>query len=78
MDNMQLERGNETNMMKILEKIQKCEAQKHLLETTLKNQRLLNSRILSSLQPKIGRTFDYEDIENKKVEKMISYKNDFL
>ena len=43
-------RGNEPDMMKVLDKMQKNEAQKHLLETTLMNNTLLQSRILSSLQ----------------------------
>ena len=49
MDDNQMEKGNESQMMKILDKIQRNEAQKHLSETTLKE---LESRILLSLQPK--------------------------
>ena len=46
-------------------KIQRSEAQKHILETTLKEHRLLQSRILSSLEPKVGREFNYEDLDNR-------------
>ena len=45
-----MERGSESNMMGILNKIQRHEAQKHLLETTLKEQRLLQSKILSKVE----------------------------
>ena len=78
MENNQMEGGNEIIMMKILEKIQKIEAQKHLLETTLARQKLLNSKILSSLQPKIGRKFNYEDLENKKEEKLNKLRKELL
>ena len=73
-----MERGSESNMMGILNKIQRNEAQKHLLETTLKEQRLLRSRILSSLQPKIGREFNYEDLESRKKEKLVDLKRELL
>ena len=78
MDDIRMERGKEINMMKTLENIQKMEAQKRLLETTLTKRQLLNSKILSSLQPKIGRTFNYEDLENKKEEKMIALRKELL
>ena len=58
MDDNKMERGK-SNMMGILGKIQKSKAQKHLLETTLTEHRLLKSRIMSSLQPEIGREFNY-------------------
>ena len=53
-------------MMKILDKIQRGESQKYLLKTRLKETRLLQSRILSSLQPIGGEEFNYEDLENRK------------
>ena len=77
-DENRMERGSESNMMGILNKIQRNEAQKHLLETTLKEQRLLRSRILSSLQPKIGREFNYEDLESRKKEKLVDLKRELL
>ena len=45
----------EVNMMKLLSKIQTLEAQKALLGETVKHKELLESKIVSSLQPKIGR-----------------------
>ncbi len=73
-----MERGNEPNMMKVLNKMQKNEAQKNLLETTLMNNTLLKSRILSSLQPKIGRNFNYDDLEKQKEEKLVEFRRELL
>ena len=73
-----MERGNEIIMMKILDNIQKIEAQKRLLETTLSEPRLVNSKILSSLKPKVGRKFNYEDLEKKKEEKLIALRKELL
>ena len=78
MDDIQRERGNEPTLMKILEKIQKNEAQQMLLETTLNNITLLQSRILSSLQPKIGKHFQYEDLERKRNEKLKEVRKELL
>ena len=64
--------------MKILEKIQKNEAQRQLMVTTLAKHNLLTSGILSSLQPKIGLKFNYEDLENQKVEKMTVLRKELL
>ena len=75
MDENQTGRGNEPNMMKTLEKLQRNQAQKILLETILMNNTLLQSRILSSLQPKIGRHFKYEDLERRKYEKLAENMN---
>ena len=73
-----MERGNEWKMINILDKIQRSEAQKHILETTLKEHRLLQSRILSSLEPKVGREFNYEDLENRKKERLMELRREFL
>ena len=62
----QVEKRDEYRMMKMLNRIQSCEAQKHLLETTLTNNQLLNSKIISSLQPNIGKEFKYPDLETRK------------
>ena len=53
-------------MMKLLSKIQTLEAQKSLLVEVVKSKELLESKIVSSLQPKIGREFNKITIENKK------------
>ena len=78
MDDSQTERGNEPIMRKLLDKIQKSEAQKNLLETTLMNNTLLHSRILSSLQPKIGRKFIFDDLEKQKEEKLTKLRKELL
>lgn len=56
----------EVTMMKLLSKIQTLEAQKSLLEETIKKKVLLNSKIISSLQPKVGKQFVNTDIELRK------------
>ena len=78
MDDSQTEGGNEPIMMKLLDKILKSEAQKSLLETTLMNDKLLHSRILSSLQPKIGRKFNDDDLEKRKEEKISQLRKEIL
>ena len=57
---------DEVKLMKLLGKIQTHEAQSRLLSETIKSNELLNSKILSSIQPKVGRNFVYNDLENKK------------
>ena len=59
----------EVNMMKLLSKIQTLEAQKSLLVEVDRNKDLLESKIVPSLQPKIGREFDKFSLENKKQKK---------
>ena len=53
-------------MMKLLSKIQMHEAQKTLLLETLNTKTLLESKVISSLQPSVGRTFLYQNLENSK------------
>ena len=53
-------------MMKLLSKIQTLEAQKALLSETVKRKDLLESKIISSLQPKVGRTFENISMESRK------------
>ena len=57
MDGNQTERGNESKITKILNKIPRSESEKHLLETILEEHRLLQSNILSNQQTKYGREF---------------------
>ena len=57
---------DEVNMMKLLSKIQTLEAQKSLLSETVKSKKLLGSKIISSLQPKVGKSFVNRDIEIRK------------
>ena len=58
---------DEAIMMKLLSKIQMHEAQRTLLVETINNRILLESKILSSLQPSIGRMFIHENLEARKM-----------
>ena len=46
--------------------LQNRQLQRDLLHHTLTNEYLINSPIISSIQPKIGKTFNYMDLENQK------------
>ena len=41
-------------------------SQRHLLTSTVNNPKLLDSRILSSINPNVGKVFKYQDLEDKK------------
>ena len=56
----------EINMVKLLSKIHTLEAQKSLLTETISSRELLNSKIISSLQPKVGKMFENAMIEERK------------
>ena len=56
----------DVTLMKLLSKIHVHEAQLNLLKETMKNNSLLVSKILSSLQPRIGREFSNNEIESQK------------
>ena len=68
MQSPQLDSSDEVSLMKLLNKIHVQEAQLKLLQETMKDNDLLNSRILSSIQPKIGREFIDNELENKKLD----------
>ena len=61
------ETPEEANMMKLLSKIQTLEAQRSLLSETINRKELFNSKIISSLQVKVGKTFTQRDIEVRKL-----------
>ena len=61
-----METPDEVNLMKLLSKIHVQEAQKNLLLETLNKKELLQSKILSSLQPKIGRDFQNTEMNVRK------------
>ena len=67
MQSQQLGLFDDATLMKLLNKIHVHEAQLKLLEETMKNDNLLESRILSSLQPKVGREFAINELENQKL-----------
>ena len=52
--------------MKLLSKIQTLEAQKSLLTETINQKELLDSNIISSLQPRVGKEFQNTEIEQRK------------
>ena len=56
----------------ILSKIQMHEAQKSLLTETINNGTLLKSKIMSSLQPSVGRTFINEQFETRKTNLLLN------
>ena len=66
MQSHQVETPDEVNLMKLLSKIHVQEAQKNLLSETLNKKELLQSKILSSLQPKIGRDFQNTEMNVRK------------
>ncbi len=63
-----LEVSEEVTMMKLRDRIQMHEAQKSLLVETLKTKDLLNSKIISSLQPSVGRKFLHDSLESRKLD----------
>ena len=66
MQTQHVDTPEEAHMMKLLGKIQTLEAQKSLLIETSNNKDLLVSKIISSLQPRIGKRFSQNDIESRK------------
>ena len=70
--------NDEEGLVKLLVKIQNKEAQINLLQETLSNNRLLQSKIISSIQPKMGITFKHEDLEEKKKKLMTKWRKDTL
>ena len=67
MQSQHLEASDEVSLMKLLNKIHVHEAQLKLLQETMKDSNLLESKILSSLQPKVGREFTNNEFENEKM-----------
>ena len=66
MQSLHADTPEEVNMVKLLGKMQTLEAQKTLLSETLNSRELLASKVISSLQPKIGKMFLNSEIENRK------------
>ena len=66
MQSQHVDTPEEVNLMKLLGKIQTLEAQKSLLEETVKNRNLLVSNMISSLQPKVGKQFTHANFEYRK------------
>ena len=66
MQSTQMDRSDEVTLMKFLNKIHVHEAQLNLLQETMNNNTLLSSKILSSIQPKVGKEFLNIEVENQK------------
>ena len=66
MQSTQLEPSDEVTLMKFLNKIHVHEAQLKLLQETMTDNNLLESKILSSIQPKVGREFLSNEFETQK------------
>ena len=60
------DKPEEVSMMKLLSKIQTLEAQKSLLTETINQKELLDSNIISSLQPRVGKEFPSIEIAQRK------------
>ena len=57
---------DEENLLKVIHKLHTLEAQETLLLLVKDNEQLINSNIISSLQPKVGKSFGYTDLELNK------------
>ena len=66
MQHISVDTPEEIQMVKLLSKIQTLEAQKTLLTETVSRKELLNSKIDSSLQPKVGKQFKNLEVEQRK------------
>ena len=52
---MELEKADEDKLLKVISRINTIEAQEKLISTVKDNDQLLQSKIVSSIQPKIGK-----------------------
>ena len=73
-----METDLEEDLMQLLGKIQRKESQLKLLQMTVHDNELLHSKIVSSVQPKIGMMFMHDDLEERKVELMNKLRKDIL
>ena len=63
---MEPEKADGEKLLKAISKIHTLEAQEKLIVLVKDNPQLLESKILSSLQPRIGKQFSYQDLESSK------------
>ena len=75
---MEPNRADEDKLMKIIDKIHTIEAQQKLLLLVKDNKQLLQSKIIPSLQPKVGRKFKYNDLEGKKKSLLLDVREQLL
>ena len=63
---MEPEAADEEKLLKIISKVHMIEAQENLILLVKDNEQLFKSKILSSLQRKVGKSFGYADLESNK------------
>ena len=78
MQSSQKDRCDDVTLMKLLNKVHVHEAQLNLLQQTISNDTLLRSKILSSIQPKVGRKFSNSLIENQKQRILLNARKQLL
>ena len=75
---MEVINEKEEFLVNLLGKIQKKESQLKLLEETQKSTHLLHSKIISSIQPKVGIKFNQIDLEEKKNQLLANLRKELL
>ena len=75
---MEPERADEEELLKVINKIHTVEAQGKLISLVKDNNQLLESPILSSIQPRIGKEFNYSDLENNKNTLLVTVRKQLL
>ncbi len=68
----------EEKLVVLLGKLHRKEAQLKLLQETINNDELLHSRIISSIQPKIGMVFSAVDLQEKKDQVLSAARKEIL
>ena len=75
---MEPEKADEEKLLKIVAKIHTIEAQEKLILLVKDNEHLIKSKILSSLQPKVGKQFIYGDLEDSKRTLLVNARKQLL
>ena len=75
---MEPDKADELKILEIINNIHTIEAQEKLLLLVKDSRQLLESRIIPSLHPKVGREFAYNDLENKKKTLLINVREQLL
>ena len=71
-------KADEEKLLKVISKIHTIESQEKLISLVKDNTQLLQSKILSSIQPKISKEFSYIDLENNKKTLLINVRKQLL
>ena len=71
-------KADDEKLLKVISKIHTIESQEKLISLVKDNTQLLQSKILSSIQPKIGKEFSYIDLENNKKTLLIKVRKQLL